>query len=71
MNNIYKEVSNKTSLPIEVVKIIYESYFNFIRKTISELSIEEIDNINNYKTSFNIPSIGKLYCNKNKLYKIK
>jgi hypothetical protein len=72
MTNIYKEIADKYNLPIEVIKTAYEYYYSFIREKISELplkgSIEDLDNI---KTSFNIPSIGKLYCNKNKLNKIK
>lgn len=70
MNNIYIEISNKLNLPIEVVKLAYISYFEFIRKSISELPTLNVENFKNYRTSFNIPSIGKLYYNEKQLKKI-
>ena len=65
----YKEtidyVANKLELPQEVVKEAYESYWKFIRKTITELPFKEDiseEEFNKLRTNFNIPSIGKLSC---------
>lgn len=72
MKKIYKETSEHLGLPIEVVKVAYESFYKFIRETIKEMPLKDSDiNIKDLKTSFNIPSIGKLYCNEKKLEKIK
>jgi hypothetical protein len=72
MKKIYKETSEHFGLPVEVVKAAYESFYKFIRETIKEIPLKDSDiNIKDLKTSFNIPSIGKLYCNEKKLEKIK
>lgn len=58
-------VADKLKLPVEVVKKAYESYWLFIRETISELPLKEDLNeeeFNSLRTNFNIPSIGKLSC---------
>lgn len=72
MKELYKETSEHLDLPIEVIKAAYESFYKFIRETIKEIPLKDFDtNIKDLKTSFNIPSIGKLYCNEKKLEKIK
>lgn len=72
MKELYKETSEHLDLPIEVVKAAYESFYKFIRETIKEIPLKDFDtDIKDLKTSFNIPSIGKLYCNEKKLEKIK
>ena len=65
----YKEaldqVANKLNIPVEVVREAYESYWGYIRCTISELPLKEDlseDEFNKLRTNFNIPSIGKLAC---------
>ena len=58
-------IANKLELPKEVVKEVYESYWKFIRKTITELPFKEDiseEEFNKLRTNFNIPSIGKLSC---------
>lgn len=60
---IINNVADKLKLPKEVIKEAYESYWRYIRHTISELPLKEDLNeeeFNKLKTSFNIPSIGKL-----------
>lgn len=72
MKELYKETSEHLDLPIEVVKAAYESFYKFIRETIKEIPLKDSDtDIKDLKTSFNIPFIGKLYCNEKKLEKIK
>lgn len=65
----YKEaldqVANKLDIPVEVVKEAYESYWKYIRCTISELPLKEDlseEEFSRLRTNFNIPSIGKLAC---------
>ena len=58
-------VANKLELPREVVKEAYESYWKYIRCTISELPLKDDlseEEFNKLRTNFNIPSIGKLSC---------
>lgn len=59
------QVSTELGIPPEVVKLAYESYWMFIRKTISALPLmEDLDEeeFSELRTNFNIPSIGKLNC---------
>lgn len=62
---VLNQVANKLNIPVEVVKEAYESYWEYIRNTISELPLKEDlseDEFNKLRTNFNIPSIGKLAC---------
>lgn len=70
MDNIYKQVAEETDLPIEVIKYIHNSYYSYIRTCISNTLLEDKD-MEEFNLSFNIPSIGKLYFNKDKYLKIK
>lgn len=57
------QVANKLNIPVEVVKEAYESYWGYIRCTISELPLKEDlseDEFNKLRVNFNIPSLGKL-----------
>ena len=59
------QVANKLNIPVEVVREAYESYWGYIRCTISELPLKEDlskNEFNKLRTNFNIPSIGKLAC---------
>ena len=56
-------VANKLNLPVEVVKEAYESYWKFIRYTITELPLKDDlseEEFNKLRTNFNVPSLGKL-----------
>lgn len=56
-------VANKLELPREVVKEAYESYWEYIRCTISELPLKDDlseEEFNKLRVNFNIPSLGKL-----------
>lgn len=57
------QVANKLNIPVEVVKEAYESYWGYIRCTISELPLKEDlseDEFNKLRVNFNVPSLGKL-----------
>ena len=58
-------MANKLGLPREVVKEAYESYWRYIRCTISELPLKNDlseEEFNKLRTNFNVPSLGKLSC---------
>ena len=60
-----RQVSMELGIPPEVVKLAYESYWKFIRETISSLPLMEDlteEGFSELRTNFNIPSIGKLNC---------
>lgn len=71
---IITEVSKRIDLPEDVVDKIYKSYWEFIRTTIKNLPLKDNlteEQFNGLRTSFNIPSIGKLYCSYDKYLNIK
>lgn len=58
-------LSKELNIPNEVVSRAYNSYWLFVRTKIKELPLKEgvfEEDFNKLRTSFNIPSIGKLYC---------
>lgn len=62
---VLNQVANKLNIPVEVVKEAYESYWEYIRNTISKLPLKEDlseEEFNKLRTNFNVPSIGKLAC---------
>lgn len=72
--DIIEKVSEEVNLPKEVVDRIYKSYWEFIRNTIKDLPLKKDlseEQFNEFRTSFNIPSIGKLYCSYDKYSKMK
>lgn len=70
LGNIIIKVSKELSIPKDVVETIYKLYWRFIKETIESIPISKIENeeqFNEYKTSFNIVYIGKLYTDWNKI----
>lgn len=64
LKDIIKQVSQENNLPEEVVTLAYKSYWKFIKNTIQELPLKEDlseEEFNKLRTSFNLPSLGKLY----------
>lgn len=62
---IYKRVSEETGIQEDVIKAAYNSFWKFIRKTISALPLKEDlseEEFKRLRTNFNIPSLGKLCC---------
>lgn len=74
MDEIYAKVAADMGIPIEVVRAAYLSQWQFIRNTIEalplkgELSEEEF---NQLRTSFNLPSLGKIYTTRDKVQRTK
>lgn len=71
---LVRQVSEELNLPEDVVSTAYQSFWEYIRVTISGFPLkEEIteEEFNKLKVNFNIPSIGKLHCDYNRLVGIK
>ena len=71
---IIESVANELQLPVDLVRKTYKAYWQFVRDTIQQLPLK--DDINeedfkNFKTNFNIPSLGKLYCTRERYLRVK
>lgn len=65
MKEIVKEVAKKLNMNAKDVDNIYKAYWYFIRETIENLPLKEIESEEEFsalRTSFNLPYLGKLYC---------
>ena len=68
-DNIISNVAQELNLPEDLVKRTYKAYWQFIRDTIQELPLKDDlsdEEFSKLKTNFNIPSLGKLACTKEK-----
>lgn len=71
---IIQKVSNELNIPYEVVNSAYSSYWKFIRETIQALPLKEDltkEEFLKLRTNFNVPSLGKLTCNYERMLSIK
>lgn len=62
---ILDKVSRELNLPKDLISKTYTAYWSFIKKHIQALPLKEDlteEEFFKLKTSFNIPSIGKLNC---------
>lgn len=74
LDQIYKKIAEELNLDIEVVKAAYQSQWLFIREKIEELPINigmSEEEFNSLRTSFNIPSLGKMFTSFDKIQKNK
>ena len=72
--DIYIQVSEELEIPVEVIREAYESYWKFIKDKIKSLPLKEDlteKEFNNYRTNFNIPSLGKLSCTFERMKSVK
>lgn len=74
----YEDILNKVAadlgIPIEVVKLAYKSYWEFIRQTIQSLPLKDNlseEEFSKLRTNFNIPSLGKLSCTLDRMTRMK
>ena len=68
------EVANQLGLPIEVVREAYFSFWRFIRDKMKEIPLKEDlteEQFNEYRTSFNVPSLGKFSCSYDRMQNVK
>ena len=67
-------VAKELNLPEDLVKNTYKAYWQFIRDTIQELPLkQEIkeEDFSKLRTNFNIPSLGKLTCTRDRYIGVK
>lgn len=72
--DIIKQISEELNIPLEVVKLAYESYWEFIREHIKALPLKEDlskEEFQELRTNFNIPSLGKLSCTYDRMVGVK
>lgn len=63
--SIVKKVADRYRLPYKVVHKTYKAYWSFVRSILTSLPFDKIlteDEFNTLRTSVNIPSLGKFYC---------
>ena len=71
---ILQNVADNLNLPVSLVRKTYRAYWQFVRDTIQELPLKEDlseEDFKNIKTNFNIPSLGKLYCTRERYLGVK
>ena len=71
---ILQNVADNLNLPVSLVRKTYKAYWQFVRDTIQELPLKDDLNEEQFKsikTNFNIPSLGKLYCNRERYLRVK
>lgn len=74
LNDLYLKVSKEMDIPVEVVEEAYKSYWKFIRHTIQELPLKDDlteEEFAEFKTNFNIVSLGKLSCTYDRMLNMK
>lgn len=65
-----KEVARETNLPIEVVAQAYKLYWEFNKTVIKDIPINSLkseEELSQYRTSINLPALGKLYTDWDKI----
>lgn len=70
---IIKTVAEEINLPEEVINNTYKAFWKYIKTTAEQLPLKNIDSesYDSLRTSFNIPSLGKFACTKDKFDKLK
>lgn len=74
-SEILSKVSEETGLPIDIINKTYKAYWDFIKQTIQGMPLKEEnikeDEFSKLRTSFNVPSLGKLSCTLDRFLGIK
>ena len=71
---ILESVANELQLPVDLVRKTYKAYWQFVRDTIQQLPLKDDiseEEFKKIKTNFNIPSLGKLYCTRDRYLRVK
>lgn len=69
-NDIYTSLSKKYNIRRDNIEEAYNLFWKYIRITIKEMPLKEtltLEDFTKYRSSFNIPKIGKLYSTWNKV----
>lgn len=64
LNSALRQVARKLSVDYKLAECIYDSYWKFVREYAESLPLREVTNreeLDSIVTNFNIPYIGKLY----------
>lgn len=72
LKRIIKLTALELKLSESVVEVVYRDYWKFIRDTFSNIPLKEVtteEEFNQYKTSINLPSLGKMYTTWDKVEK--
>lgn len=68
------QIAQELGLPNEVVKKAYLSFWDFIRTKMKEIPLQSDmteEQFNKYRTSFNVPSLGKFTCSYQRMKNVK
>lgn len=74
MKTVLKELSQKLELPEDVILKVYQTFWKSIKNNLEELPLKDNlteEEFNDYQTSINLPSIGKLNCSYEHYLKVK
>lgn len=74
INEIYEEVAKEFDLDVEVIKSIYELSWESIRQKIISFPLKgkvSKGDLKDYRMSFNLPSLGKLFTTEERVLNIK
>lgn len=73
LNLAIRQASRNLSVKQDIVEAVYRSYWGFIRQHIEGLPLLDMseEEFNAADTNFNIPYIGKLYVNYEKIEKFR
>ena len=73
LKGIEQKIADDLKLPREAVHKAYHAYWAYIRNVVSSIPFKEgiaDSDYDTYKTSVNIPSLGKLFCTLDRYHKI-
>lgn len=68
------KVAQDLNLPLEVVREAYFSFWKFTKDKMKEIPLKEDlteEQFNEYRTSFNVPSLGKFTCSYDRMLNVK
>lgn len=71
--SVIQKVSQDLGLPEDYVNKVYRSYWRALKEYIISVPIKEtpLEELSKYYMSFNVPSLGKFYFNKDMIAAIK
>lgn len=71
LNSVIDQTARRLGINPKYTSLIYKSYWKFVRERIAELELEKMEeqDFKEVSTNFNIPYIGKLYTNYDKIKK--
>ena len=69
LNLALRKAARNLNIDNRIVEQVYKSYWNFIKNHISNLPLRELtkEEFDSTVSNFNLPSIGKLYADYNKI----